>query len=115
MVDILCIVFVFVFVFCFCFFFFVFLQLSIWSEKKKKITKSNPGNRNVYIKYNYIRFTYTVADIGSLESLQIFLKDWLLDDSLHETFEIRKIFFKINLIDFNPSTHSDNRSPGFPH
>ena len=32
------------------------------------------------------------------------LKDWLLDadDSLHETFEIRKIFFLLNLIDFNP-------------
>ena len=29
-------------------------------------------------------------------------KDWLLDDSLHETFEIRKNFFLINLIDFNP-------------
>ena len=30
------------------------------------------------------------------------LKDWLLDDSLHETFEIRNFFFLINLIDFNP-------------
>ena len=42
-------------------------------------------------------------------------KDSLLDDSLHETFEIRKKILKINLIDFNPSTHSDNRSPEFPH
>ena len=42
------------------------------------------------------------------------LKDSLLDDSLHETFEIRKKKKLINLIDFNP-THSDNRSPGFPH
>ena len=32
----------------------------------------------------------------------LLLKDWLLDDSLHETFEIRTIFFLINLIDFNP-------------
>ena len=30
------------------------------------------------------------------------VKDWLLDDSLHETFEIRKKIFLINLIDFNP-------------
>ena len=61
-------------------FFFKYIYIyiySIWSEKKKKITKSNPGNRNVCIKDNYIRFTYTVADIGSLESLQIFLNKYL--------------------------------------
>ena len=33
---------------------------------------------------------------------KVMLKDWLLDDSLHETFEIRKKNFLINLIDFNP-------------
>ena len=40
--------------------------------------------------------------IAYLKKCLLGFKDWLLDDSLHETFEIRKNFFLINPIDFNP-------------
>ena len=45
----------------------------------------------------YIQSTHV-----SLEYAIALVKDWLLDDSLHETFEIRKKIFLSNLIDFNP-------------
>ena len=55
-------------------------------------------NRLLSLKLNPFAFDDFIND----NTANDLVKDWLLDDSLHEIFEIRKKCVLINLIDFNP-------------
>ena len=49
---------------------------------------------HVSVQFSVSEATVSMTDIFYYSvSLHTSFKDWLLDDSLHETFEIRKIFF----------------------
>ena len=64
-------------------------------------------NQDLYRRSIQILICYSALNVALASDIlfqfgDALFKDWLLDDSLHETFEIRKKNFLINLIDFNP-------------